>query len=325
MAVPAVEEKWSGQVTEVVLGATKAEGGTRTRTVTVGGARGFPYLGAVGAMGHRPRIVMDVIDSPPPSWPEAVGRCYQEVRADPGAWAAKCVGEFGADLICFQLIGVDPDQGRTSPEQVVEMADAIRKAVGCPLIVWGCGNDQVDNKVLPQISQKLRGERILIGPVDKDNYRTLTAIAQADGHLLISLAPIDINIAKQTNILITDMGFPLERIVMFQTTGGLGYGMDYVYSIQERQRQAALTGDRLMGQPCIADVGREAWKPKEAVAPARDFPQWGDEAERGPAWEAATAAALLQSGVDLVRMWHPRAVAAVRELLDQMYADGPAA
>ena len=321
MAVPTVEEAWSGQVTEVELGATEANGGTRKQTITVGGAKGFPYMGEVAAMGHRPRIVMDVMDMPPPTWPEALSRHYQDVWEDPAAWAGKCVEQYGADLICFQLMGIHPDYAKTTAEQVIEMVDAVRKAVGCPLIVWGCGDDQIDNKVLPQISQKLKGERIIIGPVDKDNYRTLTAIAQADEHFLLTLAPIDINIAKQTNILVTDMGFPLERIIMFQTTGGLGYGLDYVYSIQERQRQAALTQDKLMAQPCIADVGRESWKPKEARGTAEEFPEWGDENQRGPAWETTTAAALVQSCVDLIRMWHPEAVVAVKELIDQMYPD----
>ena len=321
MAVPAIEEKWSGQVTEVVLGATEADGGSRSQTISIGGAKGFPYMGDLASMGNRPRIVMDVMDMPAPNWPKVLSEHYEDVWEDPAAWAVKCVEKFGAELICFQLIGVHPDFNKTTPEQAVEMADAIRKAVSCPLIVWGCGDDTVDNKVLPQISQKLAGEKIIIGPVDKDNYRTLTAIAQADGHFLLSLAPIDINIAKQANILITDMGFPLERVIMFQTTGGLGYGMDYVYSIQERQRQAALTQDKLMAQPCIADIGREAWKPKEARASVEEFPTWGDESQRGPAWEAATASTLLQSGVDLMRMWHPTAIAAVRELIDQMYCE----
>ena len=321
MAVPAVEEKWSGQVTEVVLGATEADGGTRSATVTIGGAKGVPYVGDVAAMGNRPRIIMDVMDMPPPTWPDVLSEHFEDVRNDPAAWAVKCVEQFGAELICFQLLGAHPDFKKTTPKQAVEMADAVRKAVGCPLLIWGCGDDTVDNKILPQISQALKGERVIIGPVDKDNYRTLAAIAQADGHFLLSLAPIDINIAKQTNILVTDMGFPLERIIMFQTTGGLGYGMDYVYSIQERQRQAALTQDKLMAQPCIADVGRESWKAKEARAPLTDFPTWGEPSERGPAWEAATAAALLQSGVDLMRMWHPTAIAAVQELIDQMYAE----
>jgi acetyl-CoA decarbonylase/synthase, CODH/ACS complex subunit delta len=322
MAVPAIEEKWAGQVTEVVLGATEADGGTRSHTVTVGGAKGMPYVGGVDTMGHRPKIVMDVMDMPHPAWPATLSQQYEGVLDDPAAWARKCVDEFGADLICFQLVGVHPDYGKTSPDQAVEIADTIRKAVGCPLIVWGCGDDAVDNEVLPKISQALAGERVIIGPVDRDNYRTLTAIAQADGHFLLSLAPIDINLAKQTNILVTDMGFPLERIIMFQTTGGLGYGMDYVYSIQERQRQAALTQDKLMAQPCIADIGREAWKPKEARATAEDFPAWGDETQRGPAWEAATASTLLQSCVDMARIWHPTAVAAVKELIDQMWSDG---
>jgi len=321
MAVPAVEEKWSGAVTEVTLGATEADGGTRESTVTIGGAKGMPYVGDLASMGHRPRIVMDVMDVPPPTWPEALSRHYADVLNDPGAWAKKCVDEFGAEMICFQLTGVHPDLKQTTTDQAVAVADTIRKAVACPLIVWGCGDDDVDNETLTQISQKLKGERIIIGPVEKDNYRTLTAIAQADGHFLATLSPIDINIAKQTNILVTDMGFPLERIIMFQTTGGLGYGMDYVYSIQERQRQAALTQDKLMAQPAIADIGRESWKPKEARGSAEEFPEWGDENQRGPAWEAATASTLVQSCVDLLRMWHPAAVAAVKELIDQMWTE----
>jgi acetyl-CoA decarbonylase/synthase complex subunit delta len=155
--------------------------------------------------------------------------------------------------------------------------------------------------------------------VTQDNYKSLTATALADGHLLIAQAPLDINIAKQVNILVSDMGFPLESLVMFQTTGTLGYGMEYAYSIQERERLAALGGDKLMALPVICDVGYESWRAKEAKAPTADAPHWGDAARRGPLWEATTAVALLQSGVDIVRMRHPAAVAIVRAYVDSVW------
>jgi len=139
----------------------------------------------------------------------------------------------------------------------------------------------------------------------------------ADGHYLITEAPLDINIAKQVNILASDMGFPLERIVTFQSTGALGYGIEYAYSIQERQRLAALAGDKMMAMPVICDVGYESWRAKEAKLV--DAPGWGAASERGPMWEAATAICLLQAGVDIIRMRHPKAVAIVKNFISQIW------
>jgi len=170
---------------------------------------------------------------------------------------------------------------------------------------------------MPKVSGAAKGENCLIGTITEDNYKSLTAIALADNHHLISEAPIDINIAKQVNILASDMGFPLERIVTFQSTGALGYGIEYAYSIQERQRLAALTGDKMMAMPAICDVGYEAWRAKEAKL--TDAPGWGDAADRGPMWEAATAICLLQAGVDIIRMRHPRAVKTVKNFINQIW------
>jgi len=138
----------------------------------------------------------------------------------------------------------------------------------------------------------------------------------ADGHYLITEAPLDINIAKQVNILASDMGFPLERIVTFQATGALGYGIEYAYSIQERQRIAALTGDKMMAMPVICDVGYESWRAKEAKL--IDAPGWGTAGDRGPMWETATAICLLQAGVDIIRMRHPKAVTTVKNFINQV-------
>jgi acetyl-CoA decarbonylase/synthase complex subunit delta len=193
----------------------------------------------------------------------------------------------------------------------------VLQAVGVPLVLWGCGNDEKDNQVMPKVSEAAKGENCLIGTVKEDNYKALTAIAIADGHNLITEAPLDINISKQINILASDMGFPLEKIVTFQATGALGYGIEYSYSIQERQRLAALGGDKMMAMPVICDVGYEAWRAKEAKL--EDMPDWGPVEDRGPGWEAATAICLLQAGADIIRMRHPKAVATVKDFINQIW------
>ena len=238
---------------------------------------------------------------------------------DPGAWAKRCVEDFGADLVCLVLEGTHPDKGDKGPDEAVAAAKAVLEAVPVPLIVWCGGDEAKDNKVMPAVSQATKGENCLLGVATEDNYKTITAVCQADNHHLIALAPLDINKAKQINILVSDMGYPLEKIVMFQTTGALGYGLEYAYSIQERERLAALGGDRMMAQATIVDCGYESWRAKEARGDDSEFGQWGPQEERGPLWEATTAAALLMSGVDILRMRHPTAVAAVKRLIDRLW------
>ena len=143
----------------------------------------------------------------------------------------------------------------------------------------------------------------------------------ADGHSLVGQAPLDINIAKQVNILVTEMGFPLDRMVMFQTTGALGYGIEYAFSIQERERIAALQGDKMMSLPVIGLVGYEAWRAKETKVPESDMPAWGPQKERAVMWEAMTALALVQSGCDILRMRHPDAVAILKKNIERLLAE----
>ena len=162
-------------------------------------------------------------------------------------------------------------------------------AVDLPLIIWGCDVPEKDQMVMPKVAEAAQGENCLLGAATETEYRTLAAAAQAYRHKLITLAPCDINKSKQVNILVSDTGFPLTDIVIYPTTAALGYGMEYVYSILERGRLAALAGDRLMAQPVILDVGYEAWRAKEARAGDGDADAWGPIAERGPAWEAVTA------------------------------------
>jgi acetyl-CoA decarbonylase/synthase complex subunit delta len=315
MPLPAYQESYSGAVNTIALG-----GGNRKTTVTIGGGKTVAYGGEKAATGNRPRIAVDVLDAAPADWPPTLAGAYgAAVLGDPAAWARKAVEEIGADLVCLKFDGIHPDKGDRGADHAAQVTKEVLAAVSLPLILWGCGSDEKDNAVMPKVSEAAKGEKVLLGTVTQDNYKNLTAMALADGHFLIAEAPLDINIAKQVNILVSDMGFPLERLVMFQTTGCLGYGMEYAYSIQERERLAALMGDKLMAMPVICDVGYESWRAKEAKMPAEDAPAWGDAAKRGPLWEATTAVCLLQSGVDILRMRHPAAVATVKAYIDSVW------
>jgi acetyl-CoA decarbonylase/synthase complex subunit delta len=318
MSIPEIADNYTGSVNRVTLGATKENGGTRTSTITVGGARNVVYGGGPDQASEKPVIAIDVLDSEPSDWPEHLAEPYKDVLDNPAGWAQKCIEEFGADLICLKFDGIHPDKGDKDADHAAKVTQDVLKAVGVPVVLWGCGNDEKDNQVMPKVSGAAKGENCLMGTIKEDNYKSLTAIALADNHFLISEAPIDINIAKQVNILASDMGFPLERMVTFQSTGALGYGIEYAYSIQERQRMAALTGDKMMAMPAICDVGYEAWRAKEAKLV--DAPGWGDAADRGPMWEAATAICLLQAGVDIIRMRHPRAVKTVKNFINQVWS-----
>jgi acetyl-CoA decarbonylase/synthase, CODH/ACS complex subunit delta len=308
MAVELMLEKWPGKVAEVAIGATKQEGGTRGFTVKVGAEATLPCLTREGASPHKPVIAFEIWDTPPLDWPDELVRPYQGAIQDPVQWAQKCVNEYKARVLCVRLQGAHPDSGNKSGEEEAKFISKLLKAVECPLIIVGCGDDAKDNVVLPACCEAAKGERCLIGSSQQDNYKTLTAAVLADGHSIIAESPIDINIAKQLNILISDMSLPLERIVINPTIGALGYGLEYAYSIMERARLAALAGDKTLACPFICFVGQESWRAKEARAKAAEFPNWGPESQRGVAWEIITATALIQAGADILVMRHPTAI-----------------
>ncbi len=305
-------EKWSGAVATVTVGAKKEEGGTRTSVVKVGGQKTLPFLFAEGDIPHAPAVAFEIWDVAPVDWPDDVVKAYGDAVKDPCAWAKKCVRDFGAQMLCLKLQGSHPDMGNRSAEAQAKTVRDVLAAVGVPLIILGCGDDATDNRVLPAASEAAKGERCLIGDAVQDNYKTLTAAVLADGHNLVCESPIDINIAKQLNILVSDMGLSLERIVINPTIGALGYGLEYAYSIMERARLAALAGDKTLAAPFICLVGQEASRAKEARVSAKEFPAWGAQEPRSMIWEAVTAVALLQAGADILVMRHPQAIAKVQ-------------
>lgn len=318
MAVEIVKEKWTNKINELILGATKEQGGSSTKVVKVGGESCLPFMFQEGDMPNRPVIAMEVWDIEPSQWPDALKAPFGNSIKDPCEWAKKCVGDFGADLICLALESTNPELKNSSPQQAAETATKLLKGVGVPLIILGSGDKQKDNDVLAKCSQATKGENCLFGVATQDNYKTLTVSCMADGHSIIAESPIDINIAKQVNILITDMGFNPNKIAIHPTTGALGYGMEYVYSIMERGRLAALMGDRMLSMPFILFVGSEVWRVKEASVTDKELPGWGDLAKRGPLWEATTASCMLQSGADILVMRHPDAVKGVRGIITDL-------
>jgi acetyl-CoA decarbonylase/synthase complex subunit delta len=317
-----INEKWTHTINTVTIGATEEDGGTRQSTVTVGGETTLPFLHFEGTIPHRPALALDILDYKPDDWPEVLQKPYRDVMGDPADWAAFCEEKYHPDLICLRLQSLHPDWGETPPEQAAETAKAILNATTIPLIIWGCDSPDKDNLALPLCAQATRGENCLIGFATEDNYKTLAVACLADNHKIIAQSPIDINIAKQVNILISEMGFNPTDIVIDPNTGALGYGIEYTYSIMERIRLAALSGDKMMAMPIFCDVGFDSWRAKEAKALKEDFPGWGEEEVRGPLWEAMTAVLLLQAGGDIVNLRHPKALLKVREQIEVLMGKG---
>lgn len=312
--MPTIEvpkEKWNGKVREITLGATAAEGGTRAKTVTVGGETTLPFLHFEGEIPRPPAIAIEVQDRKPVDWSPVLLEAWGDVTEDVAAWT-KAAAEAGADVILLKFSLHD----ELSPDYARQVLRHVLDATGLPLIVFGPGQADLDNDVLVAVAEEGKGENLVLGVCEDKNYRTIVAAALAHGHLVNARTAMDVNLAKQLNILISDMGLPLERIVMDPTTGALGYGMEYGYSVMERLRLAALQGDGMTQQPMLVTPGEEAWRAKEARA-GEGVPQaWGDWAERAINWETLTASTLVESGADIVVLRHPESVKRVRGMID---------
>ena len=314
------KESWDGVVREITLGATAADGGTRSHTVTIGGSTAMPYMHFEGQTPHKPVIGIEIYSRKPDDWSEILKEAWGDVMNDPGEWA-KAAEKAGADVLYLRLALTDAEGNPTTKEQAVEAVDKVLKASGLPLIVFGPGQPDPDNELLVEISSRFKGEKLLLGVCEEKNYRTIVASAMADGQMVVARTAMDVNLAKQLNILITDMGLPAESIVMDPTTGALGYGFEYGYSVMERLRIAALQGDGMTQFPMMVTPGEECWKTKESKV-GHDVPQaWGDWKTRGITWETTTAVMLVESGADLIVLRHPESVRRTKEALHDLMND----
>ncbi len=299
---------------EVTLGGY----GTRTSAVKIGGAAALPFRHFEGATGNRPVIAMEVFDAVSPKWPQSLREEYGDLLQQPAKMARYCVDELGAEVISVRLDGCHPDNGDRSPEEACNVVQEVLQAVGVPLIVTGPSHYEKNNAVMKQIAGAFAGENLLLNWVETDNYKTIAAAAMGYHHCLVLQTPIDVNMAKQLNILVTNMGLPPEKIVIDALTGALGYGIEYTYSVMERIRTAAFTGDAMLAMPMLGTPGYEVAKTKESKAPESAFPLWGPESERGALLEIATAMTLLNAGADMLIMYHPTAAKTVKAKIAEM-------
>jgi acetyl-CoA decarbonylase/synthase complex subunit delta len=311
-------EKCEIPIWKVKLGATKKEGGTRKITHTIGGETCMPFHLWEGEMPCRPLIAMEVFDSISEKYPGVLRKIYGDLLENPAQMAQTCIEKFGADLISVRLEGTHPEKGDRTLRQSVDLVKSILKAVEVPLIITGHKHYDKNNEVMKAVAQECAGENLLLNWVEQDNYRTIASAALAYGHTLAAQSPIDVNIAKQMNILLNNMDVKTEKIVMDPMTGAAGYGIEYTYSVMERIRITALNGDQMLAGPMIGTPGQECANVKEYRAEGNDFPAWGDLQKRASLWELSTGLSLLYSGADLLIMYHPEAAKKIKQVIFQL-------
>jgi acetyl-CoA decarbonylase/synthase, CODH/ACS complex subunit delta len=307
-----------GKIREVTLGATKAEGGSRSHSVTIGGATTPAYFDRMKPPVHAPVISLDVFDMPV-NLPKVLRENVAEVMDDPAEWAKMNVKKYGADVVTIHLMSTDPLFRNATPAMAVKTVEEILQAVDVPLIIGGCGDPKKDAEVFRAVAAMAEGERLLINSVTLDmaTAKTLGPVATAakeHGHVLLAFTGLDLNNAKELNRRLYEF-IPPEQVVMDLTTVALGYGLEYSFTIHERARYAALMGDNELAHPVIS-AATNAWAAREAWM--KMPPVFGSRELRGPIWETINAITLLLAGIDLFLMMHPAAVLTLKELIPRL-------
>jgi len=306
------KNEYTGKINTVKLGKDKSE-------ILIGGEASLPFYGFEGELPNKPIIAMDVFDTKPSGWPESLAKYYNDVWDDPVKWAKKCISEFGAEAICLHLASTNPDTGNTSPEDAAELVKKVRESIDKPLILYGDGPMERIAEVMKKVSEKSADSNILLGWVEEDNYKTLAAAAMGYNNNIIALNPLDVNIAKQLNILLTQLGLSPDRIAMDPSSSGVGYGIEYCFSAMERLKIAALLqNDKMTQMPIINNIASEVWKVKEVKESEKEYPEWGDLEERGINWETISVMCMLTSGSNIITMRHPKAVSLIKEIIKEL-------
>jgi len=313
------KQPYSGKIGETSIG-------TGAAAVTLGGEDSYPFYLFEGSMPNPPKIAMEVWDyDPSEEWPAAAVEPFKDVISSPEAWAKKCVDEYGADIIVLQLKSTDPNGMDRVPEEAAEVAKKVADAIDVPLVMWGTADNQKDEDVLKKISESCEGKNLALAPVEEGNYKGVGAGALGYAHTIVASSPIDVNLAKQLNILLGNLGVQGDKIVVDPTTGGLGYGLEYSYSVMERIMMAALTQeDNKLQVPMINTVGNEVWKSKEAGQSIEEAPTLGDAERRAILMEAVSAVCYLLGGSNVVILRHPESVRLTRAFIDLMINGGMA-
>lgn len=312
MAFEITKLKYNGKIKELVLGSGD-------HAVKIGGENCYPFYTFEGEIPNPPVIAMEIWDHKPEDWAPACLKPFEDVADDAVAWAKKCVEEYGAEIIVLQMKSIDPNGMDKSADDVAPIAKSVIDAVDVPVIIWGVASHDKDTEVLKKISELCDGKNIVIGPVEEGDHKGLGAAALAYKHTLGASTPIDVNLAKQLNILLGNLGVQDDKLIIDPTTGGLGYGMEYSYSVMERIRMASLIqGDDKLQNPIINNLGNEIWKCKEAKQSLEEAPELGDPEKRGILMEAIGAVSMLMAGSNILVMRHPEAIKLVKEFMKNL-------
>ena len=315
-------DTYPGKISEVTIGATKADGGTRSHSVTIGGETAPPLYFFEGDPVNKnmPVISQDVFDMPI-SLPSQVKEYFPDVMEDPAEWARFRVEKYNAEMITLHLVSTDPKVKDTSIKDACKMIEDVLQAVKVPLVIGGSGNPDKDPELLERVAEVCSGERVLLSTVDPDmDYKRVARAAVEHDHSVLSLISMNPDEMRRLNKNLMKQGLDREHILMDLFTGGVGYGIEYSISAMERCRLAGLKGDKNLGLPIVSATSnswsaREAWMANDA---------WGPREWRGPLWESTTALIALLSGANLFLMLHPMSIEIMREIIDSLFMSGDA-
>jgi acetyl-CoA decarbonylase/synthase complex subunit delta len=305
--------KYPGSIVEVQIGATRAEGGTRGKVIKIGGETCPPFYRFESLPKNRPVVALDVFDQPVVPLAGPVKSAYKDVLNDPAEWAKKAIEVYSADLISLHMVSTDPTIKDTPVQEAAKAVERVLQAVDVPIIVGGSGNPQKDLQLFQYVGEMTAGEKLVFASATIDmSLEEAAKIMKKTGHNVIALAFLDINQAKELSRKLMDGGLPKDHLILDPTTGALGYGIEYSFSVMERIRLAGLMGDEAFQVP-ISCAATNAWAAREAWMKVDG---WGPREYRGPLWEATTAIVGLMAGANLFMMMHPLAAKIVKGLVE---------
>ncbi len=315
-------QTYPGKIMEVKLGATRGEGGSRGRTIVIGGETSPPFYLFEEVPPNPPVVSVDVFDIKV-RLPKALRKHVEEVMEDPSAWAKMAVEKFGADAVTVHLLSTDPLIKDASPSEASKTIEEVLQAVDVPVIVGGCGDPKKDSEVFIKVAEVADGERVMLSSLTPDMAEAglLGKVAEAakkHGHVVLAFTAMDLNEAKELNRRLYEF-IPKDSIIMDLTTAALGYGLEYSFSLHERARLSALMGDVELQHPTLSG-STNAWAAREAWM--KMGPEWEPRELRGPIWETITALTLLLAGVDMFMMMHPAAIQTMKEVIKNLMSIG---
>lgn len=288
-----------------------------------GGGNVWPLYAFDGPLSNPPRVGIEISDKGAGTWNAGLQDFYAGC-ADAASMAEKAAAVEGVDFIYLVFDGADPSGDDKSAEECAALAKAVCEKCALPLSIAGSGNADKDAELFTAIAEALQGKNALFLSAKEENYKAVgTGVALAWGQKIGAESSVDINLAKQLELLLGQLGVANSSIAMNLGTAAAGYGFEYVASTMERVKSAALSqNDVALQVPVITPVGEDAWATKEALADEADFPAWGSSEERGIYMEVVTAAACLASGSDAVIVRHPKAVSTIAAFIGQLTEGG---